>query len=168
MVSPELLRRYRFFGGLDHEQLVTLSSLGSEANVAAGHVFFEEGHELPAFYLVVEGAVAILIDVPDQGVEHAISGQLTGDLQTVGVTVSTAGTGDVFGWSALLPPYVATASAQAIMTTRVIAFETKSLLELFADDCEFGYLMVQKAGQIVRDRLRDLRVESLDALAART
>jgi CRP-like cAMP-binding protein len=161
MISPELLRRYPFFAGLSHEEIVSMAKVGSAIHVEAGHFFFHENDQLDNFYLVVEGAVAIVIEVPDQDVEHKLSGQLTGDLQMKDVVISAIGPGEVFGWSALVPPHGATTSAKATTPSHVIAFDCRELLQIFEDDCRFGYLMTQKAAQIIRERLRAMRIESL-------
>jgi CRP/FNR family cyclic AMP-dependent transcriptional regulator len=161
MISPELLRRYPFFAGLSHDQIVKLAKVGNELPVDAEHYFFHEGETLDCFNLVVEGAVAIVIEVPDQGVEQKLAGQLTGELQTKDVVVSAVGPGEVFGWSGLVPPHKATTSVKATTPCRVIAFNCQELLQAFDDDCRFGYVMMQKTAQIIRDRLRDIRIESL-------
>ena len=165
MVSPELIRRYPFFSGLDYDHLVTMAKVAVEETMDAGHCFFHEGDDLKNVYLVLEGAVAMVFEVPDQEVEQQVSGQLTGVLKTKDITVSTVGTGDVFGWSGLIPPRTATASAKAIMACRVVAFDSDELLQLFDEDCGFGYAMAVKAAQVIRERLRDLRIESLAHLA---
>jgi CRP-like cAMP-binding protein len=161
MISPEVLRRYPFFAGLSHEQILSLAKVGSELDVEAEHYFFHEEDRLDSFYLVTEGAIAIVIEVPDQDVEHKLAGQLTGELETKDVVISAIGPGEVFGWSALVPPHMATTSGKATTPCRVIAFDSEELLEIFEDDCQFGYLMIQKAAQIIRDRLRAMRIESL-------
>ena len=161
MVSPELIRRYPFFAGLDYDYIVKLAKVADEKTVDAGHPFFRESDDLKEVYLVLEGAVAIVFEVPDQDVEQEIAGQLTGKLSTKDVTVSTVGTEDVFGWSGLISPHTATASAKAITPCRVLAFDSDRLLRDFDDDCRFGYLMAQKAAQVIRERLRDMRIESL-------
>ncbi len=161
MVSPELIRRYPFFAGLNYQHIVTLAKVADEQSVETGHYFFHEGDEMGHFYLVVEGAVAVIVEVPDQDVAHEISGQLTGKLKTRDVTVSTVGTGDVFGWSGLIPPYQSTAGAKAIMPCRVLVFDCRELRPIFEEDCRFGYVMTQKAAQVIRERLRDTRIESL-------
>ncbi|HID50697.1 MAG TPA: Crp/Fnr family transcriptional regulator [Anaerolineae bacterium] len=165
MISPEIIRRYPFFAGLNHEQIVKLAQSASELSVDTGHVFFHEGDELCCFHLVLEGAVAIVIPVPAKSAAGDIAGQLTGDYTAEDLTISTVGTGDIFSWSALVPPYLATAGARAIMPSLVIALDCQKLLKEFESDCRFGYLMMQKAAQISRDRLRDLRIESLAELA---
>ena len=161
MISPELIRRYPFFAGLDHEHLVTLAKVAEELNVDTGHYFFHEGEELDRLYLVIEGAVAIVIEVPAQDVEHKLSEQFTGDLKTNDIVLSAIGPGEVFAWSALVPPHAATTSGKATTPCRVIAFDGQELLRIFESDCQFGYLMIQKMAQVVRDRLRDMRTESL-------
>lgn len=165
MVSPELIRRYAFFAGLDYAYLVQLARVAQERTVDEGHHFFHEGDELESFYLVLEGAVAIVLEVPDQDVKQEISGQLTGKVKTKDVIVSTVGTGDVFGWSGLIPPHTATAGAKAVTSCRVVAFDREGLRQAFEKDCQFGLMMTQKGAQVIRERLRDMRIESVAHLA---
>jgi CRP/FNR family cyclic AMP-dependent transcriptional regulator len=161
MISPELIRRYPFFAGLNHDYVSTLAKLADEVSVEAGHCFFDEGDELKKLYLVVEGAVAIVMQVPDRGAKHPLSGQLTRNLRTKDITVSTVGTGGVFAWSTLIPPYESTASAKALTPCRVVALDCEQLRPIFEKDRNLAYLMTMKAAQIVRGRLRDLRIETL-------
>jgi CRP/FNR family cyclic AMP-dependent transcriptional regulator len=168
MISPELIRRYPFFAGLNHDYVGTLAKLADEVSVEAGHSFFREGDEVKKLYLVVEGAVAIVIQVPDREAEQPLAGQLTGKLTTKGITVSTVGTGGLFAWSALIPPYEATASAQALTPCRAIALDCEELRSLFEEDRNLAYLMTLKAAQIVRRRLRDIRIETLADNAVQT
>jgi CRP-like cAMP-binding protein len=161
MISPELLRHYPFFAGLSHEQILSLAKVGNKLEVQAGHYFFHEGDRLDSYYLIMEGAIALVIDVPALDVTHQLADQLTGELQTKDVVISAIGPGEVFGWSSLVPPYMATVSGKATTPGRVIAFNSQESLEIFEDDCRFGYLMLKKVAQILRDRLRAIRIESL-------
>jgi len=161
MISPELIRRYPFFAGLNHHYVGTLAKLADEVSVETGHCFFREGDELKKLYLIIEGAVAIVIGVPDRDEEQPLSGQLTGKMKTKDITVSTVGTGGVFGWSALIPVHISTASAKALTSCRVIALDCEKLRPMFKEDCNLAYLMTLKAAQIVRERLRDIRIETL-------
>jgi CRP-like cAMP-binding protein len=165
MVSPELIRRYPFFAGLDYEHIVALAKVADKENMEAEQWFFHEGDDLTSVYLVLEGAVGIIFEVPDQNVKQEIADQLAGKPKTKDVTVSTVGSGDVFGWSGLIPPYTATASAKAITPCKVLSFDAKELLRTFEEDCRFGYIMAQKAAQVTRERLRDMRIESMVHLA---
>jgi len=165
MVSPELIRRYPFFACLSHDQLIAVAKSATEQMSPAGHRFFEEGDELSEFRLVVEGAISIAIPVTDSELSHEVSGQLTGEMKTRDLTVSTVGTGDIFGWSALIPPTNATAGAVALTPCRTIGFDCESLKSSFKRDPEFALLMSQKAAQVIRERLRDRRIESLSSRA---
>lgn len=165
MVSPELLRRYPFFAGLTYENIVTLANLAEELAFDSGHHFFHAGEEICCLYLTLEGGIGIVIELPDHAVEQPLSGQLTGEIKTRDVVVSTVGPGEVFGWSALVPPHTATACAKALTPCRVISFNCADLFKVFADDCRFGYLIMQKATQIIRGRLHDMHIQSLAYLA---
>lgn len=165
MVSPELLRRYPFFAGLTYENIVTLANLGEEMAVNSGDYFFHAGEQICCLYLTLEGGAGIVIELPDHGVEQPVSGQLTGAIKTRDVVVSTVGPGEVFGWSALVPPNTATASAKALTPCRVISFNCADMFKVFAEDCRFGYLIMQKAAQIIRGRLHDMHIQSLADLA---
>ena len=161
MVSSELIRRYPFASGLSMDQISTLAKVGNEKTVEEGHYFFHEDQELNDFYLVVEGAAAIVFEVPERDVEHKISEQFTRELRTRDIVISTVGPGAVLGWSGIVPPHVATAGGKALTQCRAIAFDCQELRKIFEEDREFGYLMMQKAAQIIGRRLRDTRVQSL-------
>lgn len=166
MISPELIRRYSFFAGLNNSHIATMARFADELRVETEHCFFGEGDELNRFYLVVEGLVAIVIQIPDRGVAQPLSGQLTGRMITKDVTVSTVGAGEAFAWSALVPPHKATASAKAATRCRVIALDCEALRPIFEEDRNLAYLMLLKAAQVVRGRLRDTRIETLAEIAA--
>ncbi len=166
MVSPELIRRYPFFAGLSMEQIVELAKVAEEVSVEEGYYFFHEGEEICCFDIVMEGAVGIVMELPDQDAEQKVSGQLTGQLETKDVVLSTIGPGDMFAWSALIEPYETTASSKALTNCRVIKFDCRELRRIFGKDCQFGALMIQKAAQVIRDRLRDTHIESLAHIAA--
>lgn len=161
MISPELLRRYPFFAGLSHENIATLAGLGREISAEAGFSFFREGEELHTLYLTVEGAVGIVLEVPNRDAAHTVSDQFTRTFETKSEVLSTAGPGQVFGWSALLLPYETFAGAKALTPCRVITFDCVALRKIMKEDCDFGYVMMENTAKVIRQRLRNLRIESL-------
>lgn len=161
MISIELLRRYPFFAGFSEEQLGILARAGNEISVKSDHFFFFEDDELQHFYLVVEGNIGITIDVPDRNTKQSLLRQLTDDLEMTDITVSNAGPGMTFGWSALIPPNISTANAKATLNSRVLEFNVEMLKPAIEKDCCFGHLLTLKAAQVVRQRLRDMRMETL-------
>jgi len=161
MISPELLRRYPVFAGLSHENIVTLANCAAEISVEKEHLFFHEGDELHEMFLVLEGAVGIIMELPAKAVTHSVANQLTNEYETEDVVLSAVGPGEVFGWSGLVAPYETMAGAKTLTPSRVVAFDCVALLEAFEADCQFGLIMMQKTAQVIRDRLRDRRMESL-------
>lgn len=146
MISPELIRRYPFFAGLDAEHLVVLAKSGSELSVGEGHYFFRAEEVMDFLYLVLEGEIAIGIELPEQ------------DREIVSNTVEE---GDIFGWTALVPPYNSTASARTVTPCRVVVFDCRELRPILEEDCRFGHEMMKKVAQVIRDQLYSLRIETL-------
>lgn len=161
MISTELLKRYPFFAGLNTGQLKSLAGSAQIFEVDVGYLFFQVGDELEKFFLIDDGRAAIIMEVTNQSVKQPLSKQLTNDLINKEVTLSTVETGEVFGWSALVPPYTSTATVKAIRSSRIVAFDCIKLRPIFKEDFQFAYLMLLKASQVIRQRMRDLRVESL-------
>ncbi len=161
MISAELIRRFPFFAGLDLEQINKLAKLGTEEIVEEGYYFFHEDDKLEKFFISLEGAVGIVYEVPERDVEHKVADQFARKLKTKDIVISTVGPGEMFGWAGLIPPHKARATAKALAPCRVIAFDAAELVKDFETDCGFGYVMTQKAAQVIGQRLRDLRVESL-------
>jgi CRP-like cAMP-binding protein len=146
MVSPELLRRFTFFGGLSMEQVVALAKVAQETTLEAGQFLFHEGDDLVYSYLVLEGEVALVFEL--EGRERD-------------VVISDLREGELFGWSGILPPYQATASARATTACHVVAFDCLELRQYFEQDIEFAFVLTQRIAQLLRDRLHGLRIESL-------
>ncbi|MEW6404217.1 MAG: Crp/Fnr family transcriptional regulator [Chloroflexota bacterium] len=161
MVSIELLRRYPFFAGFSTKQLTILANVGEELLVDVGHYFFHEGDELGNFYMVVEGNVHITVDIPDRKFKQSLVQQLTNNLTMTEITVSIVGPGHTFGWSALIPPNISTANAKAGIASRLLGFDRKMLQSAIDKDCCFEHLLTLKAAQVVRQRLHDMRIETL-------
>jgi CRP-like cAMP-binding protein len=165
MISPELLRRYTFTAGISQEKIVELAQIGKEITIEAGYYFFREGEKVDNLYLVVEGEVAIILEIPDRGRKTPVSEQLAGEIVSKDIVVSTIATGNPFGWAAIIPPSESYMAAKAMQTCNVVAFDAKELHALFEADSQFAYHMILQAAQILRKQLRDLSIETLAFVA---
>lgn len=165
MLAVKMIRWSPFFTGLSEEQIAHIARAAKEIEVVADHIFFSEGDELDTFYLVQEGTVNITINIPDRNQAHSFVDQISRSMSMEPITFSTVGVGDIFGWSAIIPPHESTANAVASTNCRVIAVNYVVLEPILDEDCDFAYLMVMKAAQTVRNRLRDMRIESLAFVA---
>ena len=151
MITPDLISRYPFFADLTPKQVAILADVAEGVTVETGEYVFHEGEDLCCFYIVVEGAVGVVLETPSKKDQS----------QMEDVIFSAVGPGGAFAWSALVPPHKATASAKALSSCWLISFDCQKLIKVFEQDCEFGYRMLMKVAQISRDRLRDTRIESL-------
>jgi CRP-like cAMP-binding protein len=88
MVSPELIRRYPYFSGLSIDRINLLAKIAEEIESEPGQYFHQEDDDISKVYIIVEGEVSLLTTLPQQGKE---------------IVINTLGTGDVFGWTSLLP-----------------------------------------------------------------
>ena len=128
--------------GLSKEQRQQIRGLGRFEHYETDAVIFTEGTEARKFYLVEEGRVAVESQVA-RGMRFPIS---------------VVYPGQAFGWSALVPPCVYTATVIALSRTRVIAIEQKALQTLMQSDPSLGFVVMQNVACIVAARLRTLEI----------
>jgi CRP-like cAMP-binding protein len=141
MISPDALRRYQFFSNLSTDQIIKLARTADEIHVPEGHYFFHEHDPLNEFYIILAGVVDVFLEKKEQGHE---------------LTVSRIRTGTGFGWSVFFAPHRALFGAKAAVPSHLLVFRYPALLRSFDEDHFFGYLMMQKAAEGMRDRLHDL------------
>jgi CRP-like cAMP-binding protein len=155
MISVELLRQYPFFSKLSEEQLAFLVSVAREETVEVGQFVCKNGVELDHFYLIIEGNLEVLFELPQLIVNYKAIGQPS-QIQSEFMNVGRLDPGDICGWSGLVPPYIATSSVRAVSQSNLILFDAKKLLEVFEDDCRFGFFMIQAAAQAIGKRLQNV------------
>ncbi len=162
MISPETIRMYSFFSGLTNDDIIQLANAAEFIDFEPGEYLVHENDPLTHFYIVVEGKVAVTTKVPDPEKVQQKSKMLTGEtLETKEIQTSTVGSGQVFAWSAMVPPYSATANVKGLTKGKAIRFDSVKLRQAFKSNPRFGYLMLQKAAEILRNRMKDMRTESL-------
>jgi len=59
MISPEVLRRYPYFAGVDEESLKAVAMIAEEKSVPAGTQMFSEGVPADTMNIIVRGEVSI-------------------------------------------------------------------------------------------------------------
>lgn len=146
MVSPEVIRRYPYFSGMSIERINLLANIADEIECEKDQYFHHKGEEIDKVYLLVEGEVSLITSFPQQDKE---------------VVINTMGAGDVFGWTSLLPPHTAGAGAKTVTNCKLVEFSAKDLRIKFEEDFQFGYLMMIKIAQIIRERLDSIVIETL-------
>jgi len=127
------------------------------AQIASLHIFpeggevFREGDQQDYLYIILEGRVALEIFVPHKG----------------RVRILTVEPMDVIGWSSVTPVvHQRTASARAILPSKLIGLDAEKLRALCDEDHDLGYVVMRRIANIVSSRLTVTRLQLLDMFAS--
>lgn len=145
MISPEVLRRFSLFAGLDPAVFKDLAMAGEEVSLPEGGVLFAEGDMADALYLIAEGSVELKINMDEAGTRQ--------------FGLQTLVEGDVVGWSALVEPYHYTLGAEASSDVRLVRLDADMLHEMMDDDPKLAYTLMHRLAQALGERLTNLRVQ---------
>ncbi len=140
------LRETWFGAGLDDPTLDRLAGLGHRRQVAAGDVILAEGGRSDELGVVVSGRLALRMLVPERGM----------------TTILTVEPGDLYGWSAIVPPNRATSTVTAVEAAELIAFAGMGLRMALADDPTLAAAVYPRVLQAVSRRLEATRLQLLD------
>lgn len=144
-----ILAEHPFFKGLKEEYLALIVGCAKNVFYKAGDFIFREGEEANEFYVIRDGKVSLEISVPWKEP----------------VTIQTLESGDVLGWSWIVPPYYWHFDAKVIEPTRVIALDGKCLRNKCEEDHNLGYELLKRFVTILERRLQATRIQLLDLYA---
>ena len=143
MISPELLRRYPYFGAVNDDALKEVAMVSEEINAAAGQQIFAEDDPAENLYLLMEGEVDL---------QYTLG---SGELRTVDTLVA----GDLMVWSALVEPFKCTAVGTVRKDAKLIAINGPKLRELWENNLDLGYRMLISVTKLLATRLEGARVQ---------
>jgi CRP-like cAMP-binding protein len=144
----ELIARQPFFAGLKRAQLQSLTESAMPMQFEEGQSILQEGGPANRFYIILEGAVALDLEINAQGTK---------------LPIQTLGAGDDIGWSWLFPPYSVHLSARALERTKTIFFYGTRLREQCEQDHELGYQLMKRIAEVATVRFQATQ-QSLIAL----
>ncbi len=142
-----LIRTHPFFKDFDPHQQRLLADCAMEKSFEAGEVIFREGDPANRFYLILEGTVILESYVLDRG----------------RVEIQTIETGDVLGWSWLMPPYYWQFDARAVTPTKAIFFYATPLRDEAENDHQLGYELYKRIAGVMLKRLQAMRRRLLES-----
>ena len=129
------------FRGLTEEEIGCFADCARLERHSAGEVLMTCGTPAKKFYYVISGEMTLRVL----------------DQENMPIMVSVLGTGGTAGWSALIPPHMATATLTAVTDLHVVEFDGELLLEAVQRHPKLGLRVMTNASAIVIQRLSDAR-----------
>jgi CRP-like cAMP-binding protein len=139
-----------FASGLDPAIQTRLVELSRPYTAAPGTQLFKEGDQSDILGIVTRGRVALRTLVAERG----------------DITILTVEPGDIFGWSAIVPPYRATSTAVAIEPVEAVVMEGPALRAALREDCALAHALYPRVMVAMARRLNATRLQLLDLFAA--
>jgi CRP/FNR family transcriptional regulator, cyclic AMP receptor protein len=149
MISPEILRRYPFFSGLDDAALKAVAMISDEVCFNKGETIYSSGQPNAAILLMEEGAIETYLVVDDPNNRANTKEFFLDDIDT----------GEVFGISALVEPKLHTTTARATKTGKLVRIDGASLEKLCQANPQFGYILMREMANTLLARLHQDRIQ---------
>jgi CRP-like cAMP-binding protein len=143
MSKFEVLKRCSLVRNLSDEQLKTIAKLSKEETYEVGELLVKQGRTAEKLFLIKDGLVGIYLEL----------GPITHRL------LQTASEFEVVGWTSMLPPYRARATAKAIETTRALAFNAKGLIALCEKNPELCSQIYRSLATLIALRLNNAFIQ---------
>ena len=131
------LSRIPFFEGVNEQLLWHLTRAGQQLDIPSDSLLFRAGDKRAAFWVILEGTVAI--ESPHD---------------TDRIRIATRGKGEILGESILLDEPTHAADGRTLMRARLLRFERETLEPLLKDKPALYAALVNRAARVIRDRLR--------------
>jgi CRP-like cAMP-binding protein len=146
----EVLQAIPWFQALSEEHFLRMAQISKLVTYEKDEMLFKQGDKQEYLYIVVEGRVGVEL-------YSSVRGYLR---------VFTAEPMDVVGWSSATPVVrQMTASARAVLDSRLVALDAHQLIQLCEEDCELGYVVMRRLANVVAARLMICRLQLVDLFA---
>lgn len=138
MDKLEVLRKSELFRELNDEQLGILAGMCTSQVFEPGAIICRQDSKQDKIYVIEDGLVAIILEVGPLSQRQ----------------VQAASNFEVIGWSALIAPYISTATAKAMEKTKVLVFDAYEMGRLFRTKPDIMYKVGSAVACVVAKRLR--------------
>lgn len=140
-----------WFLELSPESVQRLTSVADVRAYDAGEILFSEGEQHPYLYIVLEGKVQLESYVPGRGI----------------LPTFTAESLDIIGWSSMTPVVrQKTSTARALDSTKLLAFDAETLMELCEKDCTLGFVIMRRLANVVASRFLTQRLHLFELISS--
>ncbi len=149
MDKLEVLKRSDLFRELNDEQLSSLAKICDAEVFEPGAIIHKQDEMLDKLHIIEEGLVAIILEL--------------GPLSKRQLQAAT--NFETFGWSAIIPPHISTATVKAIERTKVLSFHRQDIADLCSTNCMLGCIFYREVARVVADRLHAAYMQCLGVTA---
>ncbi len=140
-----VLAGHPFLHGLPDDLLEVLAAASRIDRFESGSTILAEGTGADAFYLILDGAVAV-------EVRHGLGRPKV---------IESLMDGDMLGWSWLIPPYMWAFDASARTPVRAVVVDAKAIRERMETDDRLAHALFARVLPVMANRLRAARLEVL-------
>ncbi|MBI5078838.1 cyclic nucleotide-binding domain-containing protein [Candidatus Saganbacteria bacterium] len=146
MVTPEMLKGINLFEFLKLEELEDIAAISTIEEFNGGDYVYKEGDKAEKIYMVLEGRVAMETEIgPSRR-----------------ATIYTETKGKMFGYPAMVKPHIFSTYARCLDRAKIITIRADDLVEkVFKPDCRRGYLVMNKLGEIIAQKLKETMIQLL-------
>ncbi len=141
MVPKEILQNLDCLKIFNEEQLDLISSISQRSTYQKGEIIQKEGDTCQSLNIVNKGRVAIRITTA----YHEK------------IEINIVEKGNLFGWSAVVPPHTLTATSVCLEEVEVVEIPRLPLLKIFKVDAELKASFMETIAQVIRGRLKETR-----------
>lgn len=140
-----VLKKCALFQYLNDEQLGVIEKMCTEETFEPGKIICKQDKKSDKIYVVEDGLVGIILEVGPLSQRQ----------------VQSASKYEVFGWSAMIDPFVYTATVKAIKKTTALAFNGKKLHDLYLTKPEISCLVSRGLTSVIAGRLLEAYTQLL-------
>lgn len=139
--DAKLIRKFECFHPLTDEQVEAIAEISNSICYPAGHVLVEEGERGEILYLLIEGDIDVFYRNPETGLEK----------------VDSVSSEEVIGCSAMVPPYIYSATEKTLSDVEVLEIKAESLRHLIEEDPDIGLKIQEHIIKVLNNRILALR-----------
>ena len=149
MISPEVLRRFPFFGWINADALREIAMFSQELTFENDVTLFQEGGSADYLYFLISGGVDLFFSVSEETRPDEHKEYYTGSINP----------GEAFAISALIEPHVFVATARTSASSTILRVDATALRQLLENQPQLGYHMMAQIAKVAMERLNTTRVQ---------
>ena len=155
MISPELLRKFPFFGPFSEDQLNAFAMMAEEKMCKKDTILFNEGDPADFLYLLIEGNIDLCFKSEEK--YHP--------KETKTLFVGVINPGEIFAISSIIEPYILNATGRATRDCNYVQINAEQLRKYLDEHPDAGYLFCKQIAKVMKNRLASTRVQLAAAWA---